>query len=200
MRAVLLSVLVVLAWPAGASAVEIVNPDGSRAEPFQAWADRAKVPTPTQRITLHLNLTGCGDWTWAGSMLGGCTDRTANVWLRPRGCSARATRRYNVCRFLLLHELAHVFDEDRMTDADRDAFRDRLALTEDWHYHGAYGRQPEELFANTYAMCALGRRVDSVDIPTREGPATESIEPRLSARNFRAICAMIRAKENPADQ
>lgn len=34
----------------------------------------------------------------------------------------------------------------------------------------------------------------------REGPATESIEPRLSARNFRAICAMIRAKENPADQ
>lgn len=203
MKYALLALAVCLVIPSGASAVEIVNPDGSRAEPYQTWADRARATMPDGRFTIYQNVDGCGDWAIFGSALGACTDSIATIWLHPRGCTPRSYRRFTSCSHRFYHELAHPFDRQFMDDAERAAFMSEFQLHGGWHEHDIWGSAPEEVFADTYSMCARGRRLTEITVPSRNGVGGSEPQVILSPQKYRRACALIKSfapTKNAPDQ
>lgn len=152
MRKVILAVALVssLLVPARAQAVLLINPDGSRAEPYQTWAERAKVPTSTETLVLNLfvDLDQC-------SRRYGCTganDPIVHIW-RPWCIGVPAK-----CRETLLHELGHRFDY-QMADWRRTWFMRAASRGREWR---AGHNPPHERFAEAYGLCAVSTNLKTV--------------------------------------
>lgn len=130
----LLTCLLALSVPASAQAVTLVNPDGTRAEPYQTWADRAKVPTVDQVVTVT---NGEGICPPARSC---ARPSLSSIGLRPADRSAHGTG----------HELGHYFP---LTPAKQQTFLTIVGRQVPWHGEGMSGA---EIFAESYAACFVG--------------------------------------------
>lgn len=131
--------LSMLTIPSSSGAVELVNPDGTRAEPFQTWADSSRAPLPpaTIRVSTDSKETAlaCGSAS--------------------RSCVAEAPSEFRAwfggipSRRVTLHEVGHVFD-GTMPDWKRRVFARITRETRTW-------RDPvHEQFAVAYSDCAMG--------------------------------------------
>jgi hypothetical protein len=169
MRVTLCVLLVVLAVPNAASAVTLVTPDGQVAQPYQRWANAAKVPTPNVSVVLM-----DGGPFASPSAAPSTVDRLATITLGGTYPTA-LTRRY-----AFLHELGHIFDFTMLSDSDRATFLATVKRPQWWDTSSKPGG---ELFADAYAFCALNRRLLGLDegygyVPSRHA--------------FRRVCAMVR--------
>lgn len=168
----LLVVVVVLAFPSSAGAVAIVNPDGSRAEPYSTWADTSKVPTREGVVTVDFDMTRCG----------GLAD-TALACYRPweRGlsfknrCEIKNVDDLRLCRFTTRHELGHDFAET-MPAWKMKVFARVVGISVD-------NTQISEVFADAYALCADGRA-------TFDTPGVSVFT--TTRRQHRRICKLVR--------
>ena len=87
--------------------------------------------------------------------------------------------------YVLFHELGHVFDQEWMTDAARDAFMNATGLERDW-WSADGGAPPAELFADAYALCSFyGARI-ARDITT---PVGYGWKPTVAEQ--RLVCGLI---------
>jgi hypothetical protein len=129
--------LVLGALSTTARAVTLVSPSGdARIATFQAWANAADVPTPT----------GVVDLVFAScpvAVSDGCTSYgpTPTIFLGPEVRD----------RPILLHELGHAFDAQRMTPGRRAAFERIFGDTRPWR---SPPNSPNERFAEAYSLCA----------------------------------------------
>ena len=166
--ALALAALVLVAGPA--QAVTLTLPDGTqRPQPYQAWADAARVPTPAGAVALQLSPCP-GAPSAAGCVLRGSRE----VFLAP-GSQDRGT---------MLHELGHVFDQTTMTPAARSRFQSLVRHRGAWAA-AAGGDSAEEQFAEAYALCARRARLTS----THFGMYDYTPTPRMHAQG----CALIRS-------
>jgi hypothetical protein len=140
---VLCVVLVATASPAGA--VQLVNPDGSVAQPYQHWADLSRVPTPDRTITIYSD-TGICEQPFFGCA---ATDGSF-IALAPDDWPAM--------RRTLMHELGHAshfgWPEWKWVRFDR------IMATRDI-----------EVVAEAFADCALMKHWQGSSVPmTTDGP------------------------------
>ena len=182
MRTVALTFAVVLslALATSAQAVTLVNPDGTSAQPFQAWADAARVPTADGVVTVNLANGTCGHTF-------GCTARNGrNIWIDPDHCAASAKQ----CRSTMLHEAGHLFDF-QMPEWKRQTFRKIIRLWDDapwWDARPGFRVQAGEIFADVYRTCALGHwRVTETEIDRGDAPTLH-----IRAKQNRRVCRLIR--------
>lgn len=142
--------LLVLASPA--QAVELVNPDGTRAEPFQTWADNARVPLPSGRITVYPNLNRCVGVT---QEIAGCTVAGAGA-INLRWDCTRLKRLHvkRLCRAVFWHELGHHV----ALELPPSSLQEIAAITGvEWDAVSAVGLHTHEVFADSYMLCQFGR-------------------------------------------
>lgn len=79
--------------------------------------------------------------------------QTGDIYVTPHPDSDR-----RVFRFLLAHELGHVWDAQHMDDSHRDSFAAQVGmLGQPWLDPDALA-QPGESFADAYAFCAFSPR------------------------------------------
>lgn len=165
--AILAAALTVNAAPA--YAVTLVNPDGSRAEPFQTWADSAKVPTTNETVVVHRNADGCPKPKQL------CTTSAApEIWFaQPKGFAQRDS-------FLTL--LGIRFDY-AMPEWKRLTFKRIVRDSREW---SVPPNSPRLAFAMAYADCARGRKwhEEMYFGPDKYKPSTRS--------QYRRICRLIR--------
>jgi hypothetical protein len=118
-------------------------------------AASGRMPQPSVVYAFH----------WAGACgalaAPGCTLGESEVTLDPnllRLPSARIVTGIGqgapLLRFVLFHELGHVFDREWMTDATRASFMGLIGRTDGW-WSSADGPPPGELFADAYALCSI---------------------------------------------
>jgi hypothetical protein len=134
--------LVLLALASTAQALTIVSPSGDpRIARYQAWADTSAVPTPLGQVDLVLS-------TCPVEISDGCIYHGAppTIFLGP---TVRE-------RPVLLHELGHAFDTQRMTPADRATFE---AIFRDHRAWRSPPNSPHERFAEAYSLCARHTRL-----------------------------------------
>jgi hypothetical protein len=139
-----------------AAAVELIDESGQLMEPYQAWAEKARVPTVEMPIPLHVGGDYCADASWIG-----CT-----TW-DPLGIGVEPSGRRPQ---LLLHELGHVFDFVVMgrgvvaqgsisTESTTAITPARLAFARILHrrpnWNASTHRSLIETFAQAYSYCAL---------------------------------------------
>lgn len=186
MKGVFAAVLVVLLLPASASAVEIVNTDGSRAEPYATWVERARVPLPVGRITIVEGLSEC-NFTYRPDLeYRACTTATG-IQLRQRCETMRSIFNRRLCRAVFWHELGHHYS--RVAPSwligaagiiGGQSWDDPTPDTLDGRHY------THELFSDSYALCQLRRIVF-------EGLTTNG----MGKQNARLCRLLIQAKENP---
>jgi hypothetical protein len=182
--------------PAAHAATRLALPDGTVPAREQRWVDRSFVPTPNVDVALVRGPCPGGVDGNDGVVVG-CTIEEAGreiVYL---------DRRAGGGRFDFLHELGHVFDDVAMTDLARVRFRAIMHDTNpgwDDPYPGELGYDtPAERFADSYALCALRRRLvaDSLDNDLRwagagNGRALSSYGYRPTEFQHRKVCRLIR--------
>jgi hypothetical protein len=140
----LLSILAL--GPGSADAVTLVPFEGARRQPYQAWANRAKVPTVSGAIQFYLR----SDPSCPGRF-DSCTGVSPlHIFLGDHD------------RWTLYHELGHVFDQVVMgADGDPSAitgWRQRfLAIRGDSRPWREGVNPPHEQFAQAYMFCAMCR-------------------------------------------
>lgn len=119
-----------------AEATTLTLADGTtRPQPYQAWADNARVPTPPGTVTL--DLAGCDE------LFACAPEGSRSIFLSADDASPR----------VLLHELGHVFDDTVLPAWARDRFQAILRRRGAWA--AASSRRPaNEQFAEAYALCA----------------------------------------------
>lgn len=130
----------VLALAGGAGAQTVISPDSDPGL-WQRWIDRAKMPTPS--IALKVIAQPC---FIDGQSVAGCTypgTQTVNVMRGPQWATKE----------LFLHEVGHQVDFRTMSAATREQFTQIAALVGEW------SDGVDEVFADTYAQCALGNWV-----------------------------------------
>lgn len=174
----LVVVLVGLVSAPTAGAVTLVTPDGQVAQPYQRWADAAKVPTYSGPVELSLAMCPYID---NGASCSFGYDSPPRVWLAATHTppDEQATRLHD----LELHELGHVFDAQVMTGAARERFAAIFGLRGQGWTEGPYRLRLEEQFAQGYMLCAYD--------PRQPFSAT-SIGYAPSIRQHRRVCALIR--------
>jgi hypothetical protein len=134
---------VALIAPASAGAVKLTTDQTAQ---YQAWADAALVPTP--RVAVRLRFTGCLA-VWGDQRVFWSCATDATISLAPEDHGDQA---------IFLHELGHVFDNERMTPRHRRLFTR-------WFGGGAWEPPADprklgmgrELFASAYSLCARFR-------------------------------------------
>lgn len=115
------------------------------AQPYQAWVDAAKVPTPDVTLTILTDPDGsaCRE---EGVEHGACTDpATGTIWMSALAASSRG---------FFLHEVGHNVDVDMLDDADRAAFMAIYGFVGAWRT-GTSMASPHEAFAQVWAECAV---------------------------------------------
>jgi hypothetical protein len=155
-----------LLLPCAAQAVTLVTPDGRVARPYQGWANASRVPTVNRTVTVIEGRCPIGGPA--------CTSGDGRLWIQP-GIPTR--------RFVLLHELGHQFDYRAMTDPFRAAFEWAIGETDPWR-DGTFS-SPHEKFAEGYAICAMPPA-------TRGGPMQGGHDYRVTGRQYRYVCDLIR--------
>lgn len=139
-------------------------------QPYQRWADEARVPSVQRAVTLRL--AGCPDDPGRS-----CTQEgLPEIWL------ARTPR----ARHDLYHEMGHLFDYFGMTGAARAQFRSLRHDTRPWR---SPPNSPNEQFAEAYAFCASGQE------PLFAGRVMGGYDYTPSLRVHERICALIRSIE-----
>jgi hypothetical protein len=143
-RAGVLAVVVALACCAPARAdliypVRVRTPDGRVAQPFQRWADRAKVPTAATTVVVHQEP---------------CPGAAGSACYTADNIYESGVNVPLVGRFIFLHELGHAYDAHVLSAADRARFQRIMRLGGAWGAPSA-GGAPSEQFADAYAHCAL---------------------------------------------
>jgi hypothetical protein len=151
------------------AATKVVLPDGSAAQPYQAWVDSAQVPTPNGTVVVHLESCPGGP-EWAGACA--LPDQRA-IYLGGEG--------RNKARFL--HELGHIFDRTNMTDPLRRAFQSITRKRGLWAA-AASTDPPLEQFAEAFSTCARHRTLRA----TAFGMYAYTATPALHRR----ACSVIR--------
>ena len=155
--------------PSPAQAVTLVTLTGEPVpQPYQRWADNAKIPTVNETVTL--SLTDCPGIEESACAMPG------RIWLVP-GLKIGAGWRLE--RASLWHELGHQFDYRVMHDAQRDVFR---ALVGDPRPWVTSPNSPHEKFAEAYRWCAL---------KTRPRRVPGDYEYRPTVRRHQRICTLI---------
>ncbi len=148
----LLVMLAVLAVPASAGAVTLVNPDGSRAEPYSAWAEGAKIPTPVRTLTISTDMTLCGS---LASQFDACA-LYGTIVMRQRCEDAASLTVARLCRFVFWHEMGHEFMRE-MPQWKLDYYAKIMgAKWSDTSVAGP-GSYLSEAFADAYALCKYRR-------------------------------------------
>jgi hypothetical protein len=140
---------------------------------WQAWANRALVPTVRGRVRVRVRVRRCP----ARPATAGCvyTRRPRTIFVRPRLRDPRG---------VLLHELGHVFDLTVMNNRDRGGFRRIMGRRSAKWWRGS---EPlAEQFAEAYSWCARYARIVSI-------ARYSSYEYRPTARQHRRICKLVRA-------
>jgi hypothetical protein len=158
--------LALVALSATAHAVTLVSPSGDpRIARFQTWANSAAVPTPTGIVDLVLE-------SCPAAVSDGCIYHGAppTIFLGP------AVRD----RPILLHELGHAFDAQRLTPAYRSAFERIFGDTRAWR---SPPNSPHERFAEAYSLCARHPRIART--------YTAAYDYRATPGQHRRVCALI---------
>ena len=139
--------LMIALGPGSADAVTLAPFEGARTERYQAWADRAKVPTVSAAVQLYLR----SDPSCPGGRKSCAGTLPLHIFLGDPN------------RWTFYHELGHIFDYVVMS-ADQDQstitrWRQRfLAIRGD---SGAWRNgvnPPNEQFAQAYMFCAMDPR------------------------------------------
>jgi hypothetical protein len=157
---------------AAKGAVRLVTPRGLALKgPWQAWADRALVPTVRGRVRVRMQRCP------ALPRAAGCvySKRPRTIYVRPGLRDPRG---------VMLHELGHVFDLKVMNNRDRGAFRRLMGRKRAEWWRGA--RPLGEQFAEAYSWCARYARIVSI-------ARYSSYDYRPSARQHRRICKLVHA-------
>lgn len=137
--------------PAGAQAhTTITEPVGSHF-PYQQWVDEAKVPTPEVTIAVIETSAewGCPD---AGHNVAACAvgaplDR---IYIAPEAAARVSPRK------TFYHELGHFADYDSLEEWMRSRFMELLRLAPPWRPGPEdASTAPDEVFADSYAQCAM---------------------------------------------
>ena len=157
-----LALAVSLAAPAAApkeaaAAVRLATGRGGVPQPYQRWADRARVPTP--EATIIVLFRACPGLPRSR----GCVfddGGPPTIYLNLRHLRSERLRHY-----VFLHEVGHYFDFLHLRGADRDRFRRILGIDRPWRrteplpegfQPTAYTPgPPAEMFAQAYAECAV---------------------------------------------
>ncbi|MEA2406932.1 MAG: hypothetical protein QOE69_1051 [Thermoleophilaceae bacterium] len=139
------------------------------------WARAAKVPLPGGRV--QIRRAPCP----SGLPVEGCvyTGRPRMVFLSP---GLRQTR------YVLLHELGHVFDLVVLNARERRHFKRILGIRRSGWFRG--GLPPAEWFAEGYAACATRLRLQRASKPTVYGYAP-------TRRQHARVCRLIVAAAKP---
>jgi hypothetical protein len=137
LRQLFITALALAALSAPAQAVTLVSPTGdARIARFQTWANAAVVPTPGGVVDLVLD-------SCPVDVSDGCISHGAppTIFLGP---TVRD-------RSILLHELGHAFDAQRLTPAFRAGFESIFGDSRAWR---SPPNSPHERFAEAYSLCA----------------------------------------------
>ena len=126
----LLSVLCFFALSVPAGAVTLVNPDGSVAQPFQTWANRASIPKFDATIQIDYDTTRCQN----DIALGCATPGRVSINGGPH-CSLPQKVRSS-CRYIFLHELGHAFNFAVVNTDQESAFKSLALWPSDWRLVG----------------------------------------------------------------
>jgi hypothetical protein len=161
----------------------LVTPDGLIAQPYQRWADAAKMPTPLGQVTVYDE--PCPTGHWACYYRDGRRIYLDPVRMRPLiAAQDHATRLQ--ARIFFFHELFHDFDETGvLTDVDRAEFERIMHLTGAWRI-ADHDHSPNETFADGAAACAVRPTISEWDTEVVGG----SYQP--TPRQHRRVCALIR--------
>jgi hypothetical protein len=180
-----LALLAIALSTSTAGAVELTWKGSPRPQPFQAWADAARVPTYPGKVRLYTDGSRCGRK------------------IEPRGCAlwnplGIVLIRHGINRRTMLHELGHIFDFVVMGDgkikngrlrnprslARMTPARRMYARYIDEEGSWARGSHPiRERFADSYRDCALNPR-------KLVGPPPPGYD--AGGVRHRAICNLIR--------
>src|SRR5437764_13243145 len=164
--------LVLGALGATARAVTLVSPSGDPRVPrFQAWANAADVPMPTGVVDLVF--ASCPVAISDGCIAHGATP---TIFLGPEVRD----------RPILLHELGHAFDAQRLTPAYRSAFERIFGDTRPWR---SPPNSPHDRFAEAYSLCAR-----HASIARTYGAAYGY---RATPSQHQRVCALIRRAASP---
>lgn len=168
--------LCALAASSSASAVTLVNPDGSVAQPYQSWAESSHVPVVDGRLGFTASDVNCGP-----RPIGGCASRAGWIAVVPRPDADET-------RHVMFHELGHEFDF-AMPDWKRQVFRRilRLPSTPWWTDHPHIEFSLSEEFADFYADCAVADHAEVAFIT----PTPDDLQ-EVPARHVRRICRLMR--------
>lgn len=156
------------AYLAGAVVATTVLVHDGRAyqpQPYTRWLSTFAVPGPPGYVDFGIG--GCDDAAELGCM----------TWQRPMAV-VRITRADRRDEFTFAHELGHVFD---FYVLDPLGWRPRFAALEGFGWRTP---RSEEFFADSYALCALHRRLAHT-VVTGYGF-------RVSPELHQQICALIR--------
>ena len=158
MRAGIITALILLVTASSAHArTQLRTQTGQIPQPYANWIDRSKVPTPPVRISVT-DISDCPRFAGACALLDPTNYR---IGMHP-----------SIQRFVLLHEVGHIFDHEVMDRKGRDEF---ASLVRPRRWDG-------ELFADAYASCAR---------PTRAWIQNYGWNPHT--KRHRKACGVIRA-------
>jgi hypothetical protein len=176
-----------------AGAVQLLYPDGSPAEPFQSWANRAAVGMPDGTVTLHFNRADmCPSSDGSGFGVGGCTSGTD--WIAFSQTLADCMEwDHDICKEDVLHEIGHINERERLTDEGRTHFAyTNHANPADWSNAALpHDSQPQEMYAKAFAYCAM-----KLDFRPKGASYREDLAPRKSMDALRRSCKFIRGHKS----
>jgi hypothetical protein len=182
-----------IAFPASAGAVQLVNPDGSVAQPFQIWADRAAVGMPSGTVTLHFNRADmCPSSDGSGFGVGGCTPGTD--WIAFAQTVGECMEwHHEICKEDILHELGHIDEHQRLTDDGKAHFAyTNHTNPADWQNPTLpHDARPGEMYAKAFAYCAM-----KLDFRPDGASYREDLAPRKSMDALRRSCKFIRGHKS----
>jgi hypothetical protein len=136
------------------------------AEPYDTWLAESRVPIPDQAMTVVNEPCPAPPavvCAWNGTIYNGSTGTT-------------------LARSMFFHEVGHVYSYGHISDEAGAAFLSAVGKDgTDWN-----ATQSQEVFADTYSLCARQR------IRNRKRYSLD-VGPTLSAERARAACRVIRA-------
>ena len=138
----------------------ISNPFGLKF-PFQTWTDQAQAPTPSVPVTVLYAACPGNPYGVACSNYDSASGR-GNIWINPVWFNNNTYS--ETLRKIFFHELAHVYDNRMLTDADRQTAKVAMGFSSvrGWRQTDpatdkyGYGITPSEWFAEAGAACYMG--------------------------------------------
>lgn len=120
-----------------------------RPQPWQRWADTARVPAVPGKITFFRAPCPNG-------VNEACSTPFRETWIGPAYDPTLARQRAQALH-ILLHELGHHYDEQALTAADRQVFSALMYDRREWS--ALEPNPPAEKWADMYAFCGLSPRL-----------------------------------------